>query len=123
MKPRILVCEDEPTLVELFDEFLSDAGYEVTCSLTCLPIPRVAALEPDLIIVDYMMGAHSNNGHYLRQLRESPETAGIPLLLCTAARQREASLETFLQRERITVVHKPFEIEEFVRTVRRLLAP
>jgi DNA-binding response OmpR family regulator len=58
MPPLILVIEDDPSILALYDEALTMEGY--TVALYADLIPALADLEyvhPDLIILDWLFGA------------------------------------------------------------------
>ncbi|TCP60664.1 putative two-component system response regulator [Rhodovulum bhavnagarense] len=86
-KASILIVDDEPQNLYLLGELLS-ADYQVkvaTSGSVALDIARTAP-HPDLILLDVMMP--QMDGHeVLHHLRESPETANIPVIFVTAKSQ------------------------------------
>jgi two-component system OmpR family response regulator len=53
---RLLVVEDEPTILELLSGPLRFAGFDVVTAATGAEAPRAAArVRPDLILLDVMM--------------------------------------------------------------------
>ncbi|HMA34957.1 MAG TPA: response regulator [Chloroflexia bacterium] len=123
MDARILVIDDSAALLELLDEILTEDGYRVTTWAQPLPtLEPIKQLAPDLVILDYLLGAQMEGPHLWQQLRADPATAHIPLILCTAAVQEVQSLAAELQQHQVAVVYKPFELEELLATVLDQLA-
>src|SRR4051812_11413068 len=85
-RPHILVCDDDPSLRQIFEELLADEGYFVTAQATlCDEIDEIIQIAPDLIVLDLMFEGRLSGIDFLRQLKSSPATKVIPVLTCTAA--------------------------------------
>jgi DNA-binding response OmpR family regulator len=50
-------------------------------------------------------------------LKEEPTTAGIPVLVCSAAPDHVQEVEAFLQSKGVGIVYKPFELDGFLAAV------
>jgi len=117
----ILVCDDEPHIVQVVSAKLRNAGYKVCTaadgdeSLEC-----AVRVRPTLVVTDYQMPGLSGV-EVARRLKQRPETAATPLLLLTA---RGLSLD----RSELTdtniraVMCKPFSPREILATVEQLIA-
>jgi CheY-like chemotaxis protein len=113
-KPRpILVVDDEPVILEMLQDVLTDEGFAVVtanngpAALYLLQRTMVA-----LALIDFMM-PHLNGIELAEQMRRDPHTAGIPLLLMSAAPPSDIGTHF------AAVIAKPFEIETLVRLVRQ----
>jgi adenylate cyclase len=81
---KILVVDDIPQNVKLLADLLGVKGYAVaTASSGEEALAKVAAEKPDLILLDVMMPGMSGYD-VCRQLRADPETALLPIVLCTS---------------------------------------
>lgn len=81
---RILVAEDTEVVSHLMIRLLEDAGYEVALARDgqeCLE--RVAAFQPELLILDLMM-PKVHGMEVLRRLRAEDATAELGVVVCTA---------------------------------------
>ena len=82
--PKILLVEDNEMNRDMLSRRLERRGYEVILAVDggqCLELASSQA--PDLILMD--MGLPVLNGwEATRQLKETPETAGIPVIALTA---------------------------------------
>ena len=83
-KQNIMIVDDNPDLVEIVKKILSAKGYTVQCVYGGEEVfSRVQELKPVLILLDIMM-PNVDGLMVLGQLRSSPETCGIPVILLTA---------------------------------------
>src|SRR6266852_2432331 len=120
MAPRILVVEDDDSLLELYQQLLQEEGYEVSPSSTTFEdVTDVERLHPDLMLLDVRVSRPDDGLTLLEQLRSYPPTHCLPIILCTAAAasQVRERVEDF-QQQGVPVVYKPFEIEELLHTIR-----
>jgi PAS domain S-box-containing protein len=80
----VLVVDDQATDRELMRTVLGYAGYEVHEAATGLEaLNIVRAHPPDLIIADILMPA-MDGYELVRELRDQPASAHIPVIFCTA---------------------------------------
>lgn len=120
MKPRILVVEDEPPLVEVLRYNLEKEGYLVSVAEDgAAALDKVHSTTPDLIILDWMLPALSGI-EVCRQLREDPDSKNIPVIMLTA-RGEEADRVKGLASGADDYVVKPFSPAELLARVRAVL--
>jgi len=120
MPQHILVVEDEPSIAELISINLTHAGYAVSRALQAdeaLLLLRNA--KPDLVILDWMMPGKSGV-QFARELKSSPATQAIPILMLTA-KGEEADKVLGLDAGADDYVTKPFSPKELVARVKALL--
>ena len=81
---KILVIDDEQSIVELLTLRLTEAGHTVVVAMDGFSGPMVATREkPDLIILDYNMPA-ANGAKVHERLRGNTFTATTPIIFLTA---------------------------------------
>jgi DNA-binding response OmpR family regulator len=81
---RILIIDDEPEILTLFQLLLEDAGYEVhTCQSGRLAWDAIVKSRPDMVILDVMLPGVDGHSIQMRMAQES-ETKAIPVLIMTA---------------------------------------
>lgn len=84
MAKRILFIDDDISFVEMYQERLIAAGYEVTHELQSnKAVATAEKIKPDLIILDLMMPVLSG-GDVFKQLKATPSTKDIPIFILTA---------------------------------------
>ena len=122
MASRILVIDDERSILDLFRTILEPEGYTIHLSQSASEaLSAVEHVQPDLIILDMKLGQQNDGMLLLQQLKSYPPTKDIPLLLCTAALNKVREHEETLRQQDIPVLSKPFDIDELLHQVEQLL--
>jgi two-component system OmpR family response regulator len=115
---RVLVVEDDETILELLSGSLRFAGFDVvTAASGAEALRAVAASKPDLVLLDVMMPDGDGFG-VVRQLRSSGPH--VPVIFLTArdgVHERVAGLALGAD----DYVTKPFSVEEVVERIRAVL--
>jgi DNA-binding response OmpR family regulator len=116
----ILICDDDPLLVDLLEYRLASRGYAVTVAEDGgKALRRLQEMKPDAILLDAMMPV-IDGYEVLRKIRENPETAKIPVIMLTA-RKQEQDIVMALELGANDYLVKPFIPEELVARLGRLL--
>jgi len=118
-KKRILVVEDESTVLDVLEEILTQAGYEVIRAVDGEEAVFRAQGHPempDLILADIMMP--KMDGFEMRSaLKADKATRGIPVIFITAkANDRDKAMGLGLGALRYIV--KPFTKDQVLEAVR-----
>jgi CheY-like chemotaxis protein len=116
---RVLVVDDDEVIRQLIAVNLTLEGFDVATAVDgqdCLD--KVLAIAPDVITLDVMM-PRLDGWETAVQLRKSPDTAHIKVVLITARAQEEdiARGSTVGADAYLT---KPFDPGEMIRVVREL---
>jgi two-component system alkaline phosphatase synthesis response regulator PhoP len=120
MARKILIAEDEPSIVLSLEFLLKEAGHEVLIARDGGEALRLLGSErPDLVVLDVMLPS-VNGFEVCRRLRESADTKHIRVLMLTA-RGRETEVEKGMAAGADAYMTKPFATRELVNTVGRLL--
>ncbi len=121
MAQSIYVVDDIPDFLDLVDDVLTEAGYDVSTFSTAADAVRAIAEDPpDLIITDLRLGEESGFD-LLRQVIRDPSTKHVPLLLCTAATMDVEENGNVREIRAVPVIYKPFDIRDFVTQVGRIV--
>src|SRR3954464_7670008 len=119
MRPRILVVDDEPDIVELVTFNLKAEGFEVVTARNGLEaLDRARSLKPDLIVLDLML-PEMDGLSVCELLHRFPETARIPIIMLTAW-SSELSRLIGLDCGAEDYMTKPFSPRELVSRVKKL---
>lgn len=117
---QIVVIEDEPDLAELLLYNLQRSGYQVrTAHDGVAGLKAVIDSPPDLVVLDLMLPKMSGF-EVARQIRTSPRTGGIPILMLTA-RAEEVDQVTGFKVGADDYVVKPCSMKVLVARVESLL--
>ena len=120
MPAKILIVEDEDSLVELLSYNLRSAGYAVVHTASGTDAMMVVNEErPDLLILDWMLPGLAGI-EICRQIRARPETKALPVIILTA-RGEENDRIRGLQTGADDYVVKPFSVSELIARINALL--
>jgi len=116
---RLLLVDDDETLLATLRDALEAAGYQVaTTGDGASALAQVAAARPDLVILDLQLPS-VDGWAVLRQLRGDPRARALPVLAITGVDvERGDEVLTAGANEFLT---KPFSLTVLESTVRRLL--
>ena len=118
----ILVIEDELRSQRLLRLNLEPLGYTVVSVGEAKAVANAFdAHNPDLIILDLIFGEEKVGWQMLQKLRMRRSTEQIPVIVCTAAVQSVKETEDYLLARGVTVVAKPFSIDDLLNAVSRAL--
>ncbi|MFA0733095.1 MAG: hypothetical protein LKKZDAJK_002825 [Candidatus Fervidibacter sp.] len=118
---KILVADDDPAILELVRINLEARGYQVLTVDNGADAIRIAMREkPDLLILDVLM-PEVDGYEVMRVLKESPETAHIPIVVLTAYASDAGAMVSWMQGAE-SYLAKPFNPEELLMVVDRLLS-
>jgi len=119
-RPRILIVEDDPALVELLRYNLDVAGYEA--SAIDDGDEAMAAVEdeqPDLVILDWML-PNVSGIELCRQIRHNPQHRQLPIIMLTA-RSEEGDRVRGLKTGADDYVVKPFLPSELIARIEAVM--
>lgn len=86
---KILVIDDDIDLVEIIRVTLESEGYQVIDAQNGeRGLARAREEQPDLLLLDVMMGDVDEGFQVAYQLRSDPATREIPILMLTAVADR-----------------------------------
>lgn len=102
---RVLLIDDDETLLQVVREFLTSSGYEVETARHGFLAGYLAGHHrPDVILLDIMMPG-LDGYEVLSLMRRRPEARGIPVIACTSlkgpdveARIRGAGFHAYVRK-------------------------
>ncbi|MFN2455895.1 MAG: response regulator [Pyrinomonadaceae bacterium] len=117
---KILVVEDDDVARELLRMALERKGYAVvTAEDGVRGFDAAISTKPDLIVTDVDMPA-ADGVHLVRRVRDTPEIAGVPIIVTTGYGTGNASFT--LAQGATAYEPKPIDPATFLATVERLLS-
>ncbi len=133
-KARILVIDDNHSIVRLIEALLQKRGFETLTAFDGLEgLQKAREEKPDLIILDIVM-PRMDGYEVARLLQDNPDTAAMPILMLTVKGQvddpslDDDALKTGIQERMdgydagaVDFVSKPIKAKELLDRVRALL--
>jgi two-component system phosphate regulon response regulator PhoB/two-component system alkaline phosphatase synthesis response regulator PhoP len=119
MLARILVVDDDPSILTLVAEALVDEGYEVAIARNgAEALTRLAEVVPAVLVTDLMMPI-MDGPTLVRACRSKATTAALPIVVMSAA--LSAVLDDPAPLGVQEMLEKPFDIHAFLAAVDRLV--
>lgn len=120
---KILIIDDEISFVELVESILVRKGYEVSCAFDGKEgLKKLKDYMPDLLILDINMPKMNGIELYSKICKSYSRTTitPFPVLVVTA---REELRSFFEDIEADGFLSKPFEVQDLLNKVEKLLNP
>ena len=119
-KTQILVVEDEADILELIRYNLDKEGYAVKTAASGEQGLRAALANPPALVLLDLMLPGMDGLDVCRQLRKTPETEDLPIVMLTA-RGEEADIVVGLELGADDYITKPFSPRVMLARVRSVL--
>lgn len=119
-KKKILIVEDEESLLKLESILLTSKGYEVRgVANGQAALEAIAEEKPDLVLLDIML-PEIDGFEVCQRIKADPETQDLPVIMLTAKKSRE----DMARGEKVGAdwyITKPFKSAMVIETIQRFL--
>lgn len=118
---RLLVVDDDPEILQVFSEVLSDDDrFEVKTASTGYDAGILTEqFKPHLILLDYML-PDINGNVVCSRIRQKPDLADTKIVIVSGVVNRD-EIEGLLRSGANEFIKKPFRLEDLLKTIERLL--
>lgn len=118
---RVLVVDDDPSVLAMIGMALDAEGFEVRRAITGQQaLAAITEDPPDVVVLDVMMPGIDGR-EVTRRLREDPATADLPIVICSAMARDTDQWQAWAAGAN-SFVAKPFSIDVLVDEVHAALA-
>jgi len=115
---RVLVVDDEASVLITYQLILEQQGYQVTACATCREaIAEIEKQKFDVVLCDYSLEEQHTGFEVITEARKRDPQAPAALLTGYATKETTDEAES----RNIGIMFKPIEIEEFLTTTSKLL--
>lgn len=119
-KKRILIVEDEESLLKLETILLTVKGFEVTGAFTGkMAMDKIGTEDFDLVLLDIML-PDFDGFEVCRQIRNNPRTATIPIIMLTGKKSQNDH-DKGVSCGANSYIIKPFKSAMIIDEINRLL--
>jgi CheY-like chemotaxis protein len=116
---KILVIDDDPSLVHLLTTDLEEEAYAVISGYDGqMAIQLARSDHPNLIIMDVNMPV-TNGLKAMEAIRENDDTRAIPIILLTGEESQRVSPN--VKSSRVMHIKKPIDLDELNSLVKEVL--
>jgi len=117
---KVLIVDDDPSVVQTFARMLRLEGYEVLTALDAdAALREVETSHPDAVLLDLRMPL-ADGLTFLRRLR-AREERHTPVAIVTGDYLVDEAITRELKELEVDVYYKPVWIEDLVGITRRLI--
>ena len=110
MANKVLVVDDDPTMLAVLQQLLGEEGFEVSYALDGREaLNEITKHEPDLVVTDIMMPRLDGLG-LARKLRERGHKTPVVLM---------SAVYDDVDLPGVRFIPKPFDIDQFVHVIQR----
>ncbi|MBN1587602.1 MAG: response regulator [Candidatus Omnitrophica bacterium] len=118
MAKRILLVDDQLSLVQLLSRLLQRHGYIVSAATDGKQaLERLRLEQPDLICMDIRMPGMDGYSA-MREIKKRPALKGIPVVILTSHAQME---DLFEMEGAVDYITKPFDESDFLSRIAKAL--
>jgi CheY-like chemotaxis protein len=121
--PLILAVDPDPALLAFYADLLAEEGWAVAGLPAPLGPESIAALDPDLVLLELVFGGELLGIGLAAALKAHPATAHIPLVACTGLAGARERYGLQLAAWGCPLVAKPFDVEALTAAIRSALGP
>lgn len=122
MARRIAIVNDDTEFLLLMSTLLTEESYEVLVWRESEKAHAVIAENnPDLVILDVRLEHPEAGWQLLELLRLNPATAKIPVMVCSADSVFLREKAQLLHEKGCEVLEKPFDLDDLLDKVRKIL--
>lgn len=115
MSKKILIADDDPSIVDSVKMMLELEGYDVSTTTDGATIYKMEKEYPDLLLLDIWMSGQDGR-EICKYLKSEPHTKNIPIIMISASRDvkqsaKESGADGFIE--------KPFEQTQLLTLIEK----
>ncbi len=119
-KKKILIVDDDPDITSAYTALFESRGYSVITSADSgSGLKRAEKDSPDIILLDIMMEQPDSGFMFLHEMKE--KKLEIPVIMSSSIAKATASIIDVSQLNIKSILQKPVDLDELVRTVQKYI--
>ena len=115
----ILIIDDDPAIVEALQMILELEGFSTEGYSGRKVLDKIVSVDPDLLLLDVWL-AGEDGRKICHILKSDPLTETLPVVLISAGRDLSATAASVAADD---FIEKPFNMDDVIAKVKRLLEP
>lgn len=117
MAKKIMIADDDPSILDALKQIFESEGYEVGTSVNGETFAKIQEFRPDILLLDIWMSGVDGRD-ICKKLKSQPETQYIPIIMVSANNDtkgiaKAAGADDF--------VAKPFDMQDLLTKVAQYL--
>lgn len=120
----IVVTNHDSVYLQMIEDVLNEEGYmQVFCTSADKAFAVITREQPDVILLDIHVGNEAEGWGLLDKIRLNRETKATPVIISTTDPRIAQAKAAWLQRQRCTILDKPFTIDDLLVALVPLIGP
>ncbi len=118
----ILLVEQDAALRDVLRRALEDEGYRVRIAARTPSAAEVAAIGPDLLMLNVARHDSGSGWQLVQELKSTPRIAHTPVVICSGEGAIVAQQDVRVRAEAAAILLKPFSLDDLLPVVATALA-
>jgi CheY-like chemotaxis protein len=119
---KVLLIEDDPLIYRLYQKLFSLEGFEIELAENGqLGLEKLKTFHPDILLMDIMMPT-MNGIEMLTQLKSSPDTKDIPVIVLTNIADMSITQMALSKGAILCIIKSQTEPADVINSVKAVLA-
>lgn len=119
-KNKILIVDDEPSIILALDSFLTSKGYDTaTATNGKQGLEEAGRFHPDLVLLDIMM-PKMNGLKFAEEIRRNKKMCDTKIIFITAKGEQSDKMKGYIKGGDDYII-KPFTTEQILSSIQFLL--
>ena len=119
MKSKVLIIDDDSSVLDILNVWLSEEGFEVLgVTGTNDIIELVNVVEPDVVLLDYLLQGYTG-GDLCRQIKACSKYRNLPVVIFSALNENTITQE---QLNCDAYIAKPFDLYQLTAQLNELIS-
>lgn len=115
-KKNVLVIDDDVDIASTYKTIIESRGFSVEVALSATEgMEKLAANQPDAIVLDIMMEKPDSGFLFLNELKE--KQINIPVILCSSIAKATANILDVNQLNIRTILQKPVDLDDLMTQI------
>lgn len=115
---HIIIISESERLRDVMQTALAGDSYRISgISSSFADVHALAALRPDLLILDWLLGCEDHGLQLLQILQLCPQLTELPVIVCSAPIGLVREIERWLRGSSVQFLLKPFGLAELRHTL------
>jgi two-component system, cell cycle response regulator CpdR len=114
----VVVIEDDDAIKALIQDILQEEGYRCMVESSAnAGLELIERVQPDVLILDIVLGGTASGWRLLDQLGRNRCTAAVSVIVCSADAPALTAHEPDLRQRGVAILAKPFDVRDLLRLV------
>lgn len=115
----IIVADDDPVYLTMICELLANEGYSHVYGVSSAKLNEMIHYkQPALLMIDIHVASPHQNWLQLEQLVRDPDTAAIPIIICTTNPRLVLERAQHILNQGCDILEKPFDVDDLLIRIR-----